>query len=205
MMVRPGRRARFVLLFVGVTLLSFTVASAAGQLIPPSRQAIPPKAIHQPPEPQLLLLGRGAEDAARVLANVQGQGGLLPFAPLIPASLPTGYRLAQAESRVQAGQYALLDVAYAGDGNTQIQLFQSNYPNSKEVSAPVQARDELVIGGTSWRYLLLSFPQPSGTPLVVHFAERPFDGRTYMSVGLDSRGNLAAEKAQLIEIIASLH
>ncbi len=98
-----------------------------------------------------------------------------------------------------------LDVDYVAAGNAQIQLFQANYPNSKQVSAPVEARDELVIGGTSWRYLRLSFPQASGTPLVVHFAERSFDGDTYVSVGLDSRGDLVAEKAQLVEIIASLH
>lgn len=203
-MMRPGRRVQVVLLFVGTTLLSFTVASAAGQIVPPSRQASPPQVARTSPEPQLVLLGRGPQDAARVIANAQGHSSLLPFTPMIPARLPSGYRLAQAELRVQAGQYALLDIAYVADGNAQIQLFQSNYPNSKQVSAPVQARDELAIGGAGWRYLLLRFPQPGGTPLVVHFAERPFDGHTYMSVGLDSHGSLATEKAQLIEIIASL-
>jgi hypothetical protein len=76
--------------------------------------------------------------------------------------------------------------------------------SSKQVTAPVDARDELVIEGATWRYLLLRFPQPNGAPLVVHFAERPFDGQTYISVSLDGRGDLAADKAQLIGIIASL-
>lgn len=202
-MMSPGRRARLVLLFVGVTMLSFTAASAAGQLIPPSRQAIPPRASPQPPQPQLVLLGRGAQDAARVLVTVKA--GFLPFVPLIPASLPAGYELAQAESRTQAGQSALLDVDYVTAGNAQIQLFQANYPNPKQVSAQVETRGELVIAGTTWRYLLLSFPQPSGAPLTVHFAERAFDGHTYVSISLDSRGDLATEKAQLLEIISSLH
>jgi hypothetical protein len=202
-MMRPGRRARLVLLFVSVSLLSFAVASAAGQLTPPSRHAIGPKASPQSPQPQLVLLGRGTEDASRVLATLEG--GFLPFAPVIPASLPPGYELAQAEARVQAGQSALLDVNYVAAGNAQIHLFQANFPNSKQVIAAIEARDELMIKGTSWRYLVLSFPQPSGSPLVVHFAERPFDGHTYVSVGLDSRGDHAAEKAQLVGIIASLH
>jgi hypothetical protein len=202
-MMHRGRRPQLVLLFVGVTLLSFTVTSAAGQLIPPSRQAIPPKASPQMPQPQFVLLGRGPEHASRVLATVRG--GLLPFAPLTPASVPAGYNLAQAESRIQGAQSALFDVDYVASDSAQIQLFQANYPNSKQVSAPVDARDELVIEGASWRYLLLHFPQPTGAPLIVHFAERPFDGQTYVSVSLDSHGDLVAEKAQLVEIIASLH
>lgn len=202
-MMRFGRRARLVLLFVGVTMLSFTVASAAGQLIPRSRQAIPPQASPNTPQPQLVLLGRGAEDASRVLTTVRN--GFLPFVPVVPAALPPGYELAQAESHIQSGQFAILDIDYVASGNAQIQLFESNSPNTKPVIAPVEATDTLLIRGTSWHYLRLSFPQPNGTPLVVHFADRPFDGQTYVSVSLDSRGNLAAEKGQLIAIIASLH
>jgi hypothetical protein len=204
-MMRFGRRARLVLLFVGMTMLSFTVATAAGQLMPKSRHALPPKVSPQPPQPQLVLLGRGAEDASRVLTTVQN--GFLPFVPVLPAAaaFPPGYELAQAESHIQSGKFASLDIDYVASGNAQVQLFESNSPNTKPVSAPVEASDSLVIGGASWRYLRLSFPQPSGTPLVVHFADRPFDGQTYVSVSLDSRGDLAAEKGQLIAIIASLH
>ena len=191
-----------MLLFLGVTLVSFTMASAAGQLVPPSRQATPPNTSPQPPQPQFVLLGRGPEHASRVLAEVRA--GLLPFKPLIPAVVPAGYGLAQAESRIQGTQSALFDIDYISTDNAQIQLFQANYPNTKEVSAPVDTRDEVVIDGATWHYMLLHFPQPNGAPLLVHFAERPFDGQTYVSVSLESHGDLTAEKAQLVAIIASL-
>ncbi len=113
------------------------------------------------------------------------RNGFTPFAPQLP-TVPSDFRVSQAQARVLSDNLGFLDVLYLGPSDLQLHVFESNYANPKAISAAVEASDQLMVGGTPWRYLLLAFPQPDGSKLRIHFAERGFDGKTYLSVGLDS-------------------
>jgi hypothetical protein len=184
-----------------VGLAAFAVTASADQLVPRTAQPKPAPIAAVPAAETLVLQGRGSESAARALRLSLEQ---LPFTAHLPQAVPSGYELAQAESRIFPGGKALVDVIYTGQGDREFQIFESNYPNDKPILAPVDRREDVILHGLPWRYLLLSFPQPDGTRVFVHSLDRAFDGSTYIAVNLRSVGDLAGERLQLMAAAESL-
>lgn len=195
-------RRRSLIVAASSTLLLVAVAAAlawAGQTGPAARQPLPPPPATPEQQPDVLH-GRGAQAAAEVLAVARQR---LSFAVKVPAILPSGYDLALAEAHLYTQGAAVLDIVYKGPEGRQLHVFQMNRAKATPVVAPVQQSVEVSVGGSPWRYLLLAYPQPSGSVILVHFLDR-FDGSVYVELDLRSVGDLEPEKASLIAAAESL-
>jgi hypothetical protein len=179
---------------------SFGLTTLAAQLVPATARPVPPATTPPPPPEQLVIHGRGLAAATHAL---QASAAQLPFHAVLPKA-PAGYELALVEGRVLSHGQAVLNLVYQSPGDLEFDVFEANNSIAKSVQAPVDQSAMISIGGSTWRYLLLAYPQPNGSTLKVHFLERAFDGSLYVSLSLRSRGDLADEKVELIEAAASV-
>lgn len=185
-----------------VGLIAFAGTALATPSAPPLATPVPGPSAPADLLPEIHSLnGRGAAQASAVVSKA---AELLPFEPLLPSVLPTGYELFLADLSVRSRSSASFQVVYVGgDLSRQLHVYEKAGPLFKEPLADILERDDVVIGADTWRYMLISFPQPSGEPLAYHVLER-FDGSRFVSIDWRSHGELESEKAQLARIAASL-
>jgi hypothetical protein len=191
---------------VRVSLLvtsGLTLGAWASEQFPPARHPVPPAQAVSPVDlPDTLTFeGRGREDA---LAALDLATTRLPFQAILPSSVPTRFSLIQSRATTFEDGNGFIDLVYVpDDGGGQIQFFESNYAPTKPVLAPVSHEETIQVNGSSWDYLLIAFPQPDGSQLLIHTLSR-WSGELYISIALHSNGDLPAERSLLADLASSL-
>lgn len=198
----PTRQMRRSERLAGLALLgvaTFVLTAWAGQTMPPAATPIPTAtSLPLPLGGTLVISGRGASALQALEASRARTTGLG-----VPERLPPGFSLALSETRIQPDGAWASDSVYLAADARQLQIFQSSYPNRKQVLAPVESSGTVSIAGETWRHLVLAYPQPDRTLLRIVFMDWS-DGQSYRSLSVDSRGAPQVELVNLIEVASSL-